>query len=142
MYSAVSLSDTSPRRTSCSIRPCTLSQYGSFGSSSVPTPPGRQTNAWDSLISIRLGASLAQDAGSEMLYPFLPTFITGVLGAPVVLGRGALRRTAAGMKPVAGRFSRAGRPRPWIAAGVRAREGHSASTAASRRRCRMWVKGG
>jgi hypothetical protein len=36
-----------------------------------------------------LGAvSLAQATGSEMLYPLLPTLLTGVLGAPVV----ALRR--------------------------------------------------
>lgn len=31
-----------------------------------------------------LGAvSLAQDTGSEMLYPLLPTFVTGTLGAAI-----------------------------------------------------------
>ncbi len=68
-----------------------------------------------------LGAvSLAQDAGSEMLYPFLPTFITGVLGAPVVavgLAEGLADATAAAMKLIAGRLTSTGRRRPWIAVG-------------------------
>ena len=29
------------------------------------------------------GVSLLQDAASELLYPVLPLFLTGVLGAPV-----------------------------------------------------------
>ena len=68
-----------------------------------------------------LGAvSFAQDAGSEMMYPFLPAFITGVLGAPVVavgVAEGLADATAAGMKLVAGRLAGSGRRRPWIAAG-------------------------
>ncbi|MGE0304989.1 MAG: MFS transporter [Acidimicrobiia bacterium] len=68
-----------------------------------------------------LGAvSFAQDAGSEMMYPFLPTFITGVLGAPVVavgVAEGLADATAAGMKLVAGRLAASGRRRRWIAAG-------------------------
>lgn len=63
--------------------------------------------------------SLAQDSGSEMLYPFLPTFITGTLGAPVVavgVAEGLADATAAGMKLVAGRLA-SKRRRPWIAAG-------------------------
>jgi MFS family permease len=64
--------------------------------------------------------SLAQDSGSEMLYPLLPSFITGVLGAPVVavgLAEGLADATAAGMRLVAGRLAAADRRRPWIAAG-------------------------
>ena len=63
--------------------------------------------------------SLAQDSGSEMLYPFLPTFITGTLGAPVVavgLAEGLADATASGMKLIAGRLA-SQRRRPWIAAG-------------------------
>lgn len=68
-----------------------------------------------------LGAvSFAQDAGSEMMYPFLPVFITGVLGAPVVavgVAEGVADATAAVMKLVAGRLASTDRRRPWIAAG-------------------------
>ena len=68
-----------------------------------------------------LGAvSFAQDAGSEMLYPFLPTFITGVLGAPVVavgVAEGLADATTAAMKLLTGRLASTGRRRPWIAAG-------------------------
>ena len=68
-----------------------------------------------------LGAvSFAQDAGSEMLYPFLPTFITGVLGAPVVavgVAEGLADAAAAATKLLAGRLAATDRRRPWIAAG-------------------------
>lgn len=68
-----------------------------------------------------LGAvSFAQDAGSEMLYPFLPTFITGVLGAPVVavgVAEGLADASAAAMKLLSGRLAATDRRRPWIAAG-------------------------
>lgn len=63
--------------------------------------------------------SLAQDTGSEMLYPFLPTFITGTLGAPVVavgVAEGLADATSSGMKLIAGRLA-SHRRRPWIAAG-------------------------
>ncbi len=67
-----------------------------------------------------LGAvSLAQDTGSEMLYPLLPSFVTGTLGAPVValaVAEGVADAIASGMKLVAGRFS-TGQRRRWIAAG-------------------------
>jgi MFS family permease len=66
------------------------------------------------------GVSLAQDAGSEMLYPFLPTFITGVLGAPVVavgVAEGLADATAAVMKLVSGRLAGRQRRKPWIALG-------------------------
>ncbi|MEP7115799.1 MAG: MFS transporter [Ilumatobacteraceae bacterium] len=55
-----------------------------------------------------------------MMYPFLPTFITGVLGAPVVavgVAEGLADATAARMKLVAGRLAASGRRRRWIAAG-------------------------
>lgn len=67
-----------------------------------------------------LGAvSLAQDTGSEMMYPLLPTFVTGTLGAPVValgVAEGLADAIAAAMKLVAGRLA-SRRRRRWIAAG-------------------------
>lgn len=67
-----------------------------------------------------LGAvSLAQDTGSEMLYPLLPTFVTGTLGAPVValgVAEGLADAVAASMKLIAGRLADQ-RRRRWIAAG-------------------------
>lgn len=67
-----------------------------------------------------LGAvSMAQDTGSEMLYPMLPSFVTGTLGAPVVavgVAEGLADAVAAGMKLVAGRLADR-RRRRWIAAG-------------------------
>lgn len=67
-----------------------------------------------------LGAvSLAQDTGSEMMYPLLPTFVTGTLGAPVValgVAEGLADAIAAAMKLVAGRLA-GRRRRRWIAAG-------------------------
>lgn len=71
-------------------------------------------------VKVLSAVSLAQDAGSEMLYPFLPRFITGVLGAPVVavgLAEGLADAASAVTKLVAGRATRTGRRRPWIAAG-------------------------
>jgi len=66
------------------------------------------------------GVSFLQDAASELLYPVLPLFLTGVLGAPVaVVGavEGAAEGVAAVTKLVAGRLAD-GRPkRPLIALG-------------------------
>ncbi len=68
-----------------------------------------------------LGAvSLAQDVGSEMVYPLLPSFVTGVLGAPVAalgVAEGLADAVAALMKLVAGRLATTGRRKPWIAFG-------------------------
>ena len=68
-----------------------------------------------------LGAvSFAQDTGSELLYPLLPTFLTVVLGAPVVavgVAEGLADAVAAGMKLVAGRLAGASKRRRWIATG-------------------------
>ena len=67
-----------------------------------------------------LGAvSLAQDTGSEMMYPLLPSFVTGTLGAPVVavgVAEGVADAIASTMKLVAGRLGDR-RRRRWIAAG-------------------------
>jgi len=64
--------------------------------------------------------SLAQDAASELLYPLLPLFLTGVLAAPpVLLGvvEGLADATAGITKFLAGKWSdRRGR-KPFIAAG-------------------------
>ncbi len=64
--------------------------------------------------------SFFQDAASEMLYPVLPFFVTGVLGAPpAVLGliEGLADGTASAMKAVSGRLADRRRRRPMIGAG-------------------------
>ena len=64
--------------------------------------------------------SFFQDTASEILYPVLPFFVTGVLGAPpAVLGliEGLADGTASGMKAVSGRLADLRRRRPLVAAG-------------------------
>jgi MFS family permease len=64
--------------------------------------------------------SFFQDAASEMLYPVLPLFVTGVLGAPVaVVGliEGVAEGTASLLKAVSGRLADARRRRPLVAWG-------------------------
>ena len=64
--------------------------------------------------------SFFQDAASEMLYPVLPLFLTGVLGAPVAavgLIEGVAEATASAMKIVSGRLADLRRRRPMIAGG-------------------------
>lgn len=71
-------------------------------------------------VKVLSAVSLLQDAASEMLYPILPLFVTGVLGAPpVVLGliEGVADATSAALKVVSGRMSDGRRKRPFIAAG-------------------------
>ncbi len=66
------------------------------------------------------GVSFLQDAASELLYPVLPIFLTGVLGAPVaVVGavEGVAEGVAAVTKLVAGRLSDGRAKRPLIALG-------------------------
>jgi len=64
-------------------------------------------------VRVLSAVSLAQDAASELLYPVLPLFITGVLGAPpVAVGviEGVAEGSAAAAKYVSGRLSdRSGR---------------------------------
>src|SRR5438132_681932 len=64
--------------------------------------------------------SFFQDAASEMLYPVLPLFLTGVLGAPpsvVGLIEGVAGGRASVMKAVSGRLADIRRRRPLVAAG-------------------------
>ncbi len=64
--------------------------------------------------------SLLQDAGSEMLYPVLPIFLVGVLGAPVaIVGiiEGLADGAASVSRVVAGRFADRVARRPMVAAG-------------------------
>ena len=64
--------------------------------------------------------SFFQDAASEILYPVLPFFVTGVLGAPpAVLGliEGLADGTASAMKAVSGRLADLRHRRPLVAAG-------------------------
>lgn len=89
---------------------------------SLPYAPTAQTRTkWltRTLVVLTL-VSLAQDAASELLYPLLPIFVTGVLAAPpVLLGvvEGLADATAGFTKFLAGRWSdRRGR-KPFIAAG-------------------------
>ena len=67
--------------------------------------------------------SFFQDAASEILYPVLPFFVTGVLGAPpAVLGliEGLADGTASAMKAVSGRLADLRHRRPLVAAGYSA----------------------
>ena len=64
--------------------------------------------------------SFFQDTASEMLYPILPFFVTGILGAPpAVLGaiEGVADGTASAMKLASGRLADLRRRRPLIGAG-------------------------
>lgn len=64
--------------------------------------------------------SLTQDAASELLYPLLPLFLTGVLAAPpVVLGvvEGCAEAAAGVSKYVAGRWSDGRRRTPFVTTG-------------------------
>jgi MFS family permease len=64
--------------------------------------------------------SLLTDLSSEMIYPLLPLFLTGVLGATAVsIGviEGAAESAAALLKIVSGRLSDRTRRKPWLLAG-------------------------
>jgi len=65
--------------------------------------------------------SLCTDISSEMIYPLVPLFLTGVLGAPatvVGLIEGLAEATANGLKLVSGRMTdRRGRHRAWVFVG-------------------------
>jgi MFS family permease len=64
--------------------------------------------------------SFFQDTASEILYPVLPFFVTGVLGAPpAVLGliEGLADGTASAMKAVSGRLADLRHRRPLVGAG-------------------------
>lgn len=83
--------------------------------------PASQRRAWlTSTLLLLTAVSLTQDAASELLYPLLPVFLTGVLAVPpVVLGvvEGVADATAGVVRYFAGRWSdRRGR-KPFIASG-------------------------
>ena len=67
------------------------------------------------------GAAFLQDASSEMIFPFLPAFLTTVLGAPpLFLGviEGAADSLSSLLRPVFGSLSdRSGRRKPFVVAG-------------------------
>lgn len=83
----------------------------------------RRRRPWEGLshnVHVLSGVSFFQDAASEMLYPVLPLFITGVLGAPpAVLGliEGLAEGTASILKVWSGRLADRMRRKPLIAAG-------------------------
>jgi MFS family permease len=86
-------------------------------------PPDGRTGPFSGLsrnVVVLSWVSFLQDAASEMLYPVLPLFLTGVLGAPVsVVGliEGVAEGTASVMKAVSGRLADIRRRRPMVAAG-------------------------
>lgn len=91
--------------------------------SEVREAPVRRRRPWDGLshnVRVLSGVSFFQDAASEMLYPVLPLFITGVLGAPpsvVGLVEGMAEGTASIVKAVSGWLADRWRRKPLIAAG-------------------------
>jgi MFS family permease len=63
---------------------------------------------WSRNVLVLSAVSLLQDAASELLYPVLPLFLTGVLGAPaavVGLVEGLAEAAASGTRLVAGRLA-------------------------------------
>ena len=71
-------------------------------------------------VRVLSGVSLLQDAASEMLYPVIPLFLTGTLGAPVAivgLIEGVAEATAAIGKAISGRLADRFARKPLIALG-------------------------
>ena len=83
----------------------------------------RRRRPWEGLshnVHVLSGVSFFQDAASEMLYPVLPLFITGVLGAPpavVGLIEGLAEGTASILKVASGWLADRMRRKPLIAVG-------------------------
>jgi MFS family permease len=83
----------------------------------------RRRRPWEGLshnVRVLSGVSFFQDAASEMVYPVLPLFITGVLGAPpsvVGLIEGLAEGTASIMKVASGWLADRTRRKPLIAVG-------------------------
>ena len=89
---------------------------------SVGAEHEREARRWGLTRNIRVVSlvSFFQDTASEILYPVLPFFVTGVLGAPpAVLGliEGVADGTASAMRAVSGRLADRRRRRPMIGAG-------------------------
>src|SRR6059058_2905004 len=75
-----------------------------------PVEPTRHFAGLSRNVVVLSWVSFFQDAASEMLYPVLPLFLTGVLGAPpsvVGLIEGVAEGTASVMKAVSGRLATA-----------------------------------
>jgi MFS family permease len=71
-------------------------------------------------VRVLSAVSFFQDAASELLYPVLPLFVTGVLGAPpsaLGLIEGVAEGTASASKAVSGRLADRRRRRPLVAWG-------------------------
>ena len=88
----------------------------------MPEPKGgdRRRERIPRNVRVLSWVSFFQDAASEMLYPVLPLFLTGVLGAPPsVLGliEGVAEGTASVMKAVSGRLADLRARKPLIALG-------------------------
>ena len=82
----------------------------------LPAPDGRLSRN----IRVVSLVSFFQDTASEILYPVLPFFVTGVLGAsPAVLGliEGLADGTASAMKAASGRMADLRHRRPLVATG-------------------------
>jgi MFS family permease len=91
--------------------------------------PARRAGAWPDAaggqrlsrnVYVLSAVSFFQDAASELVYPVLPLFLTGALGAsPAIVGliEGVAEATASIMKAVSGRLADRVRRRPLIAAG-------------------------
>src|SRR6059058_2833088 len=85
-----------------------------------PVEPTRHFAGLSRNVVVLSWVSFFQDAASELLYPVLPLFLTGVLGAPVAivgLIEGVAEGTASVMKAVSGRLADRLRRRPLIAGG-------------------------
>lgn len=86
-------------------------------STDAATGPGRRLSRNVYVVSL---VSFFQDTASEILYPVLPFFVTGVLGAPpAVLGliEGLADGTASAMKAASGRLADLRHRRPLVASG-------------------------
>jgi MFS family permease len=105
----------------CRKNCCSAAIYGvSIRSSPDPTDSHATRTRLPHNIVVLSWVSFFQDAASEMLYPVLPLFLTGVLGAPVAavgLIEGVAEATASAMKIVSGRLADLRRRRPMIATG-------------------------
>jgi MFS family permease len=91
--------------------------------SAVPERGGKAPSSADGLsrnVYVVSLVSFFQDTASELLYPVLPFFVTGVLGAPpAVLGaiEGLADGIASAMKAVSGRLADLRQRRPLVAGG-------------------------
>lgn len=78
----------------------------------------RRSRRWPRNVVLLGGVSFLTDVSSEMLYPVVPLFLTGVLGAPMAvvgLVEGLAEATASLLKLVSGRLAdRTRRRLPWV----------------------------